>query len=210
MVAASHGERPPLHVVPSTSPVSVNWCSTQHAGTGVGTGEGWDVGTDVGVFVGTVVGSLVGLNFEGAAEGWAVGVFVGVADVGNFVGTGVGAAVGTVVAVVGSGVGTGVGKIVGTGVGKIVGTVVSSSRRAPSRRPLDRRAFGPLRGGCCCPHANALRSTHRPRRSMLRALLSPLVCPEALLGTPSRLWLISLSRLGCLGAESPIGPAGSP
>ena len=50
-----------------------------------------------------------------------------------------------------------------------MGTAVSSSRRAP-RRPLDRRAFGPLRGGCCCPHANALRSTHRPRRSML-------VCP---------------------------------
>ena len=93
----------------------------------------------------------------------------------------VGAAVGTFVAVVGSGV--------GTGVGKIVGTVVSSSRRAPRRPPLDRRAFGPLRGGCCCPHANALRSTHRPRRSMLRALLSPLVCPEALLGTPSRRWL---------------------
>ena len=204
MVAASHGERPPLHVVPSTSPVSVNWCSTQHAGTGVGTGEGWDVGTDVGVFVGTVVGSLVGLKIVGDGVGKAVGVFVGVfvgAAVGD-VGTEVGAADGTFVAVVGSGV--------GTGVGKIVGTVVSSSRRASSRRPLDRRAFGPLRGGCCCPHANALRSTHRPRRSMLRALLSPLVCPEALLGTPSRLWLISLSRLGCLGAESPIGPAGSP
>ena len=127
-------------------------------------------------------------------------------NVGSDVGRAVGAGVGTEV---GAAVGTFVAKE-GVSVGFDVGTVVSSSRRAPSRRPLDRRAFGPLRGGCCCPHANALRSTHRPRRSMLRALLSPLVCPEALLGTPSRLWLISLSRLGCLGAESPIGPAGSP
>ena len=93
---------------------------------------------------------------------------------------------------VGRAVGAGVGTVDGTADGtavNIVGADVSSSRRAPSRRPLDRRAFGPLRGGCCCPHANALRSTHRPRRSMLRALLSPLVCPEALLGTPSRRWL---------------------
>ena len=150
----------------------------------VGTADGADVGkivgTGVGTGVGTSVGSVVGWNVGvGRDVGTAVGVFVGVfvgAAVGD-VGTEVGAAVGTFVAVVGSGVGTGVGKIVGTGVGKIVGTVVSSSRRAPSRRPLDRRAFGPLRGGRCCPHANALRSTHRPRRSMLRALLSPLVCP---------------------------------
>ena len=153
---------------------------------GVGSAVGKAVGTGVGPFVGAAVGVLDGLKIEGVAEGRAVGVFVGVFVGGN------------------------VGRFVGTGVGAAVGTVVSSSRRAPSRRPLDRRAFGPLRGGCCCPHANALRSTHRPRRSMLRALLSPLVCPEALLGTPSRLWLISLSRLGCLGAESPIGPAGSP
>ena len=140
---------------------------------GVGSAVGKAVGTGVGPFVGADDGVLDGLKIEGAAEGRAVGVFVGVfvgGNVGRFVGTGVGAAVGTVVAVVGSGVGTGVGKIVGTGVGKIVGTVVSSSRRAPSRRPLDRRAFGPLRGGRCCPHANALSSAHRPRRSML-------VCP---------------------------------
>jgi hypothetical protein len=180
IVEASHGERPPLHVVLSTSPVALNWCSTQHAGMGVGTAvgmdvgtgvglgenvgstEGWDVGTDVGVFVGTVVGVGVGFSTVGSAVGTAVGVFVGVfvgVDVGD-VGTEVGAAVGTFVAVVGSGVGTGVGKIVGTGVGKIVGTVVSSSRRAPSRRPLDRRAFGPLRGGRC-PPTTALRSQHR-------------------------------------------------
>ena len=94
---------------------------------------------------------------------------------------------------VGAGVGVDVGTADGTAV-NIVGADVSSSRRAPSRRPLDRRAFGPLRGGCCCPHANALSSTHRPRRSMLRALLSQLVCPDALLCTPRR-WLISLSRL---------------
>ena len=143
----------------------------------VGRNVGTAVGTDVGVFVGSDVGVLDGLKIEGAAEGTAVGVFVGVFVGGN------------------------VGRFVGTGVGAAVGTVVSSSRRAPSRRPLDRRAFGPLRGGCCCPHANALRSTHRPRRSMLRALLSPLVCPEALLGTPSRLWL---PRLGLApSAESP-------
>ena len=47
-IVAVHGERPPLHVVPSTSPVALNWCSTQHAGTGVGSGEGWDVGSPVG------------------------------------------------------------------------------------------------------------------------------------------------------------------
>ena len=117
---------------------------------GVGSAVGVDVGTGVGTSVGSVVGLGVGFSTVGSAVGLAVGVFVGVADVG---------------------------KIVGTGVGAAVGTVVSSSRRAPSRRPLDRRAFGPLRGGCCCPHANALRSTHRPRRSMLRALLSQPVCP---------------------------------
>ena len=231
MVAASHGERLPLHVVLSTSPVALNWCSTQHAGMGVGTGEGgvvgtgvgtrvglvvgWnvgvgaDVGTDVGTrvglrenavgvgsavgkavgtgvgpFVGAAVGVLDGLKIEGAAEGWAVGVFVGVFVGGN------------------------VGRFVGTGVGAAVGTVVSSSRRAPSRRPLDRRAFGPLRGGCCCPHANALSSTHRPRRSMLRALLSQLVCPDALLCTPRR-WLISVQGLAASrqAAESPVRAA---
>ena len=137
---------------------------------GVGSAVGKAVGTGVGPFVGAAVGVLDGLKIEGVAEGRAVGVFVGVFVGGN------------------------VGRFVGTGVGAAVGTVVSSSRRAPSRRPLDRRAFGPLRGGCCCPHANALRSTHRPRRSMLRALLSQLVCPDALLCTPRR-WLISLSRL---------------
>ena len=87
-------------------------------------------------------------------------------NVGSDVGRAVGAGVGTEV---GAAVGTFVAKE-GVSVGFDVGTVVSSSRRAPSRRPLDRRAFGPLRGGRCCPHANALSSAHRPRRSML-------VCP---------------------------------
>ena len=48
----------------------------------------------------------------------------------------------------------------GRGVGLDVGAAVSSSRRAPSRRPLDRRAFGPLRGGRC-PTTTALRNKHR-------------------------------------------------
>merc|ERR1719313_2387511 len=123
--------------------------------------------------VGTSVGSLVGWNVGVGAD---VGTVVGV-GVGTFVGAAVGVGVGF--STVGTGVGVDVGKIVGTGVGtSAVGpTVVSSSRRAPSRRPLDRRAFGPLRGGRCCPHANALSSTHRPRRSMLCALLSQPVCP---------------------------------
>ena len=51
---------------------------------------------------------------------------------------------------VGAGVGVDVGTADGTAV-NIVGADVSSSRRAPSRRPLDRRAFGPLRGGAL-PH----------------------------------------------------------
>ena len=46
--------------------------------------------------------------------------------------------------------GRGVGFDVGTRV-SVVGAAVSSSRRAPSRRPLDRRAFGPLRGGAAAP-----------------------------------------------------------
>ena len=120
-------------------------------------------------------------------------------NVGSDVGRAVGAGVGTVD---GTADGTAVW-VVGSDVGAAVGTVVSSSRRAPSRRPLDRRAFGPLRGGRCCPHANALSSAHRPRRSMLRALLSQLVCPDALLGTPPADGLVSLSkiaRIGCLGA----------
>ena len=177
-----------MHVVLSTSPVALNWCSTQHAGMGVGTAVGVDVGTPVGRKVcvgsedGADVGLPVGLRENAVGVGMAVGKAVGT-DVGILVGAAIGANVGFI---------DGFG--VGTAVGVDVGTVVSSSRRAPSRRPLDRRAFGPLRGGCCCPHANALSSTHRPRRSMLRALLSQLVCPDALLCTPRR-WLISLSRL---------------
>ena len=178
-----------MHVVLSTSPVALNWCSTQHAGMGVGTavgkavgtgvgtrvglvvgwnvGVGADVGTDVGTrvglrenavgvgsavgkavgtgvgpFVGAAVGVLDGLKIEGAAEGWAVGVFVGVFVGGN------------------------VGRFVGTGVGAAVGTVVSSSRRAPSRRPLDRRAFGPLRGGRC-PTTTALRNKLQHHRQAI-------------------------------------------
>ena len=53
---------------------------------------------------------------------------------------------------VGRAVGAGVGTVDGTADGtavNIAGADVSSSRRAPSRRPLDRRAFGPLRGGRC-------------------------------------------------------------
>ena len=169
MVAASHGERPPLHVVPSTSPVSVNWCSTQHAGVNVGTGEGWDVGTDVGwcendgSAEGGVVGTPVGLRENAVGVGSAVGKVVGT-DVGVFVGAAVGD--------VGTADGADVGKIVGTGVGtSAVGpTVVSSSRRAPSRRPLDRRAFGPLRGGRC-PPTNALRSQHR--QAIMKATAAP-------------------------------------
>ena len=60
---------------------------------------------------------------------------------------------------VGAGVGVDVGTADGTAV-NIVGADVSSSRRAPSRRPLDRRAFGPLRGGRC-PTTTALRNKHR-------------------------------------------------
>ena len=168
MVAASHGERPPLHVVPSTSPVSVNWCSTQHAGVNVGTGEGGVVGTDVG----TNVGSLVGWNVGVGAD---VGTVVGV-GVGTFVGAAVGVGVGF--STVGTGVGKDVGKIVGTGVGtSAVGpTVVSSSRRAPSRRPLDRRAFGPLRGGRC-PPTTALRNKHRHRQAIMRMNDGSLLLP---------------------------------
>ena len=64
---------------------------------------------------------------------------------------------------VGRAVGAGVGTVDGTADGtavNIVGADVSSSRRAPSRRPLDRRAFGPLRGGRC-PKTTALRNKHR-------------------------------------------------
>ena len=77
-------------------------------------------------------------------------------NVGSDVGRAVGAGVGTEV---GAAVGTFVAKE-GVSVGFDVGTVVSSSRRAPSRRPLDRRAFGPLRGGRC-PTTTALRNKHR-------------------------------------------------
>lgn len=158
MVAPSHGERPPLHVVPSTSPVALNWCSTQHAGTSVGTGEGWEVGTPVGWAenVGTVEGWEVGTpvgrkvcvgSGDGSVVGTEVGTFVGAAvgDVGTALGNDVGASVG-------AGDGGVVGKDVGAADGMAVSVVgaadgTSSSRRAPSRRPLDRRAFGPLRGG---------------------------------------------------------------
>ena len=71
---------------------------------------------------------------------------------------------------VGSDVGRAVGAGVGTEVGAAVGTFVSSSRRAPSRRPLDRRAFGPLRGGRC-PPTNALRSQHR--QAIMKATAAP-------------------------------------
>jgi hypothetical protein len=77
-------------------------------------------------------------------------------NVGSDVGRAVGAGVGTVD---GTADGTAVW-VVGSDVGAAVGTVVSSSRRAPSRRPLDRRAFGPLRGGRC-PTTTALRNKHR-------------------------------------------------
>ena len=114
IVDSSQGERPCEQLVPTTSPVASNCCSTQHAGTGVGA-HVKNVGSDVG-------------------------------------------------RAVGAGVGTGVGKIVGAGVqyvgAPVVGAAVSSSRRAPSRRPLDRRAFGPLRGGRC-PTTTALRNKHR-------------------------------------------------
>ena len=66
---------------------------------------------------------------------------------------------------VGAGVGVDVGTADGTAV-NIVGADVSSSRRAPSRRPLDRRAFGPLRGGRC-PTTTALRNKHRHRQAII-------------------------------------------
>ena len=83
-------------------------------------------------------------------------------NVGSDVGRAVGAGVGTEV---GAAVGTFVAKE-GVSVGFDVGTVVSSSRRAPSRRPLDRRAFGPLRGGRC-PTTTALRNKHRHRQAII-------------------------------------------
>ena len=89
--------------MPSTSPVSVNWCSTQHAGTGVGTGEGGVVGTDVGW-----------AENVGSAEGGVVGVDVGrfVAVVGSRDGIDVGVDVGSVVgAGLGAGNGAGVGQL---------------------------------------------------------------------------------------------------
>ena len=133
---------------------------------GVGSAVGKVVGTDVGVFVGAAVGDVG--TADGADVGKIVGTGVGTGvgtSVGSVVGwnVGVGRDVGTTVGVfVGVFVGVDVGKIVGTGVGtSAVGpTVVSSSRRAPSRRPLDRRAFGPLRGGRC-PTTTALRNKHR-------------------------------------------------
>ena len=76
-------------------------------------------------------------------------------NVGSDVGRAVGAGVGTVD---GTADGTAVW-VVGSDVGAAVGMGVSSSRRAPSRRPLDRRAFGPLRGGRC-PPTTALRNKH--------------------------------------------------
>ena len=95
-----------MHVVLSTSPVALNWCSTQHAGMGVGTGEGRAVGPAVGAGVGSCsVGTPVG-TFDGARDGSDVGLAVGTAvgaAVGD-VGTEVGAAVGTFVSVVGEGV----------------------------------------------------------------------------------------------------------
>ena len=150
-------------------------------------GTRFHAGTGVGTGVGMDVGTGVGLGENvGSIEGADVGT-----DVGTFRHSAPDSAV-------------------GTAVGAAVGT--SSSRRAPSRRPLDRRAFGPLRGGRCCPHANALRSAHRPRRSMLRALLSPLV---SLPGTPlyaSRRWLPRLVSCGLTRrqAERRIPRAGSP
>ena len=60
----------------------------------------------------------------------------------------------------------------GRGVGLDVGAAVSSSRRAPSRRPLDRRAFGPLRGGRC-PPTTALRNKHRHRQAIMRTTAAP-------------------------------------
>ena len=84
---------------------------------------------------------------------WNVGSNDG-ADVGAGVGKVDGTADGTAVSVVGS------------DVGAAVGMGVSSSRRAPSRRPLDRRAFGPLRGGRC-PPTTALRNKHRHRQAII-------------------------------------------
>ena len=66
---------------------------------------------------------------------------------------------------VGAGVGVDVGTADGTAV-NIVGADVSSSRRAPSRRPLDRRAFGPLRGGRC-PTTTALRNKLQHHRQAI-------------------------------------------
>ena len=84
-------------------PVSVNLCSTQHAGMGVGTGEGGVVGTDVGW-----------AENVGSAEGGVVGVDVGrfVAVVGSRDGIDVGVDVGSVVgAGLGAGNGAGVGQL---------------------------------------------------------------------------------------------------
>lgn len=198
MVAPSHGERPPLHVVPSTSPVALNWCSTQHAGTSVGTGEGWKVGTPVGWAenVGTVEGWEVGTpvgrkvcvgSGDGGVVGTEVGTFVGAAvgDVGTALGNDVGASVGAGDGGSGDGgvVGIDVGTFVGAADGMVVSVVgaadgTSSSRRAPSRRPLDRRAVGPLRGeGGRCPHANALSSKHRRPWSMVARRLGAAPTP---------------------------------
>ena len=84
-------------------------------------------------------------------------------------GTGVGAHVKNVGSDVGRAVGAGVGTVDGTADGtavNIVGADVSSSRRAPSRRPLDRRAFGPLRGGRC-PTTTALRNKLQHHRQAI-------------------------------------------
>ena len=70
---------------------------------------------------------------------------------------------------VGRAVGAGVGTVDGTADGtavNIVGADVSSSRRAPSRRPLDRRAFGPLRRGRC-PTTTALRNKLQHHRQAI-------------------------------------------
>jgi len=99
-------------------------------GAGDGAGDGTDVGTNVGTDVGT----------SGSAANGAGVQYVGAPVVGVEDGRGVGFDVGTLVSV--------------------VGAAVSSSRRAPSRRPLDRRAFGPLLGGRC-PPTTALRNKHR-------------------------------------------------
>ena len=83
-------------------------------------------------------------------------------NVGSIVGCDVGTGVGTVD---GNADGTAV-SVVGSDVGAAVGMGVSSSRRAPSRRPLDRRAFGPLRGGRC-PTTTALRNKLQHHRQAI-------------------------------------------